>query len=109
MKNFSHILHVIVTIVFVIAPITFPWYVITLFFVFWYIHILIFKQCVLTLAEFGGKKDKDFSTRLLRDLGFRVDEKFVRFYTMYLQVWVLSGIAYFIQEVLKLDPLLSLL
>jgi len=77
-KDFGLIfwVHLILIILLWASPFWLSWKLIILAIVLYYLQLLVFKDCILTKAQFGEKKrSTTFYWYYLTKLGFRLDRK----------------------------------
>lgn len=100
------VLHVVVILLAYSAPFWLDWRLVALGVVLNYLQILIFKGCVLSLAQFEDKK-QTFHEWYLRKLGFKPNRNVLNFILRYIIPFVLLGTAIIYQFVLEMHVLIQ--
>ena len=99
------IAHIVVILLAYSAPFWLDWRLVTLGVVLNYVQIIIFKGCVLSLAQFEDKK-QTFHEWYLRKFGFKPNRNILNFTLRYIIPFVLLGIAVVYQLMLKIHVLI---
>lgn len=105
-KPFVIILHVIVILLAYSAPFWLDWRLVAVGVVLNYIQIVIFKGCVLSLAQFEDKK-QTFHEWYLRKFGLKPNRNVLNFILRYIIPFVLLGIAIVYQLIFKIHVLVQ--
>lgn len=81
------------------SPFWLSWKIILVCIALYYLQILIFKNCILTIIQFNTKDHNDsFYSHYLNRLGFRVNKHKLRIFLDYILPWLLFLIAITIQK-----------
>ena len=73
-------IHLILIILAWTSPFWLSWKIIIFFIVLMYIQVIIFKGCILTIAQFNKDKEKKMTmyTFILEKMGFKVNRMFIK-------------------------------
>jgi hypothetical protein len=93
--------HIVVILLAYSAPFWLDWRLVALGVILNYVQILIFKGCVLSLAQFEDKK-QTFHEWYLRKLRFKPNRNILNFVLRYIIPFVLLGIAVMYQLVFNI-------
>lgn len=97
--------HIFVLCLMYFSPFLFSWKIVFAGILAYYLQLLIFGGCVLTIKELGAERKEGFNAYYLRKMGFRVNERKLK---ITLNVIVPSAILIFAliwQVALKRSPL----
>ena len=86
-------LHLVVIIAFILTPFYLSWFFIFLLLVLHYVQGGLFKNCLLTKAQFGRKNDIDhlemsFFVYYFKKMGLKANPKKVKKYFAHILLWV---------------------
>lgn len=99
---FYFFLHFIVIIFIWTSPFYLSWKVILFFIFLYYLQLLIFGNCILTIKQFKIKnRDKSVYAYILKNLGFKFNEKNVANFVDFILPWIILLIAIYRQIILK--------
>lgn len=86
--------HLILIILVWTSPFWLNWKIIFLFVILNYLQIIIFKACVLTIAQFK-KQEKEMTmyTFILEKIGFKINRKRMKLIAQFIMPWVILLIA----------------
>ncbi|MBI2676530.1 MAG: hypothetical protein HYX21_01050 [Candidatus Yanofskybacteria bacterium] len=106
-KDFGLIfwVHIFVICLMYSSPFLFSWKIIFAGILVYYLQLLIFGGCVLTIKELGAERKEGFNAYYLRRLGFRVNERKLSFVLDYIVPWAILAFALVWQLFLKHSPL----
>jgi len=77
------------------------WKIIFIFVLLYYLQLLIFGNCILTIKQFNSKKrSKSFYAFTLKKLGFNVNEKTIANFVDFVTPWIILFLA-IVWQVLK--------
>lgn len=94
--------HIVVILLAYSAPFWLDWRLVVAGVILNYIQILIFKGCVLSLAQFEDKK-QTFHEWYLRKFGFKPNREILNFILRYIVPFVLLAIAVLYQLVFNIN------
>lgn len=101
------IAHLIVILIIWISPILFRWWLIILGIIAYYLQLIIFKDCVLTKAQFSTtSREITMYSVVLEVIGFKVNRKIVRLFADYIFPCAILGIALILQKGFDWKPLI---
>ena len=101
------ILHIVVILIAYSSPWWLDWRIVAVGVLAYYLQILIFKGCVLSLAQFKGEK-KSFHEWYLTKLGLRVNRRKLRFFLDVILPPLFPIVGYIIQMIIGYRPYLFL-
>jgi hypothetical protein len=97
--------HLILIIAAYLSPILFRWGLISIGVLYLIIQQIIWRGCVLTIAQFGKDPYNTFYYKYLTLLGFKPDKKKLKFIMTYIMPFLVLLFALFLQIILKFKPL----
>lgn len=100
------IAHIVIILLAYSAPFWLDWRLVALGVVLNYVQILIFKGCVLSLAQFEDKK-QTFHEWYLSKFGLKPNRNILNFILRYIVPFVLLGIAIVYQLIFKASVLIQ--
>lgn len=99
--------HLILIILMWASPFWLSWKLIILGIFLYYLQLVIFKDCILTRAQFETKKrSTTFYWYYLTMIGFKLNKERVRFAADYIFPWIILGLALVWQVVLGFSTLI---
>jgi hypothetical protein len=99
--------HIVVILFAYSSPLWLDWKLITLGIALYYLQILIFGGCILSLAQFKGEK-KSFHEWYLTQLGFSVDSKKLTFFLNKILPFIFLVTALILQVGLDMHPFVNI-
>lgn len=105
-KDFGLIfwVHIFIICLMYSSPFLFSWKIIFVCIIIYYLQLLIFGGCVLTIKEFGADRRENFNAYYLRRAGFKANERKLEFVLNFIVPWAILGFALIWQVVLKYRP-----
>ena len=99
--------HLILIILVWTSPFWLNWKIIFLFVILNYLQIIIFKACILTLAQFKEQgKEMTMYTFILEKIGFKINRKIMKLIAQFVMPWIILLIAIIWQILLKKSTLI---
>ena len=105
-KTFVIVAHVVLILLAYTAPFWLDWRFVAAGVILNYIQILIFKGCVLSLAQFEDKK-QTFHEWYLRKIGLKPNRLVLNFILRYIIPFIILGVAVLYQLIFKISVLVS--
>lgn len=107
-KDFGFVfwMHLLVLCLMYSSPFLFSWQLILIGVILYFLQLLVFGGCVLTIKELGEDRKEGFNAYYLRKLGFKVNETKLKI-VLSLVPWILLFVALVWQVVLKHTPYLE--
>lgn len=100
--------HLILIVLLWTSPFWLSWKLILAGIFVYYLQLIIFKDCILTKAQFETKKrSTTFYWYYLTKLGFKLDKEKVRFAADYYFPWIILGISLVWQVLFKFNILIG--
>lgn len=99
-------LHLLLIVAAWLSPVLFSWWLVVLGVGVYYVHLLVFKGCVLTAAEFGPTHRGSFYGHYLKKLGLSGSERTIEIAVDYALPLLLIGAALLAQLRYGLAPLI---
>lgn len=101
------ILHIFIIVLVYLSPFLLSWKIILFFIGLYYLQLLIFGNCILTIKQFKEKnRDTTLYSYILNKLGFNPDKRKVRIAVDYFIPWIILAISLVWQTVLNHDAFL---
>ena len=97
----TFILHFLIIVLVYLSPFVFSWKLILIFISLYYLQLLIFGNCILTIKQFKEKnRDTTFYSHVLNKLGFNPNKRKVRVIVDYCVPWIILAISLIWQVIL---------
>ena len=94
--------HLIIVLFMWSSPFWLSWKVIFLLIFLYYIQLLFYGDCILIIAQYKNKRREiTIYTQILENFNFKINRKRLVFISDYVFPWVILGIAFFWQVILK--------
>jgi len=88
------LLHLVIIFFVYISPFILDWKLILILIILYYLQLLIFGNCILTIKQFAEqKRDTTFYSHVLSKLGFYPDKRTVRITVDYYIPWIILVVA----------------
>ena len=108
-ENVSRIiwLHGLIILLIWLSPFLFRWPIIIIGIIVYYLQLIIFGDCILTLKQFNVKRRSvTFYYYILVKMGFKLNMYHVRFIADYIMPWIILGITLLWQIIFNIQPVL---
>ena len=106
MRKTIFILHTIITLAFTFMPVLFSWWINTIVYFIWEIHIIYFGRCVLTDFEYGKNSKITFGEELLKKLNIKMSQKSYMFFSKYIQAPLCIALSLIWQKIFGINPII---
>ncbi len=98
-------IHIFVICLMYFSPFLFSWKVVFIGVMVYYLQLLIFGGCILTIEELGAERKEGFNAYYLRKMGLKVNERKLGIVLNFIVPWAILALALIWQVVLKHSPL----
>lgn len=106
-KLFITIIHLIIIIIVLFSPILFDWGMIVIGILFYYLQLLLIKDCFLTKIQFNTqKREITMYSYILESLGINLSRSKIRFFADWVLPYLILLIALILQNILNFEPLI---